>query len=160
MCVGTRVSLLHTRACYPLLYIYPPPPRSWLHRFCTNTPAIVVYRSFRFFPPSFRAFPGAPTYHCVLFFLLFAASSPFKSFFFYFPTIIIPSNFAHSKRWRKFVEVTPRENAEDSVQNKGPWGWLSLFPTRRKRGALPTRKRRRGGLKRILLVKCRARRSR
>ena len=35
--------------------------------------------------------------------------SSFSFFFFYFPTIIILSNFAHSKRWRKFVEVTPRE---------------------------------------------------
>jgi len=32
----------------------------------------------------------------------------FFFFFFYFSTIIIPSNFAHSKRWRKFVEVTPK----------------------------------------------------
>lgn len=96
VCAGARVSLLHTRDRH-----LPPPPlpsslRARFHRFCTNAPLSSYTDRFSFFPPSFRALLPFPT-------------RAFFRVFFYFPTIIIPSNFAHSKRWRKFVEVTPRE---------------------------------------------------
>lgn len=97
-CAGARVSLLHTRDRLALLSSHLPscPVSSFLHE-CT---AIVVHRSFLFF------FPRPPF---ALSCLSLRVLSFFSFFFFYFPTIIILSNFAHSKRWREFVEVTPRE---------------------------------------------------
>lgn len=164
VCVDTctRVTVAHA-SVLPSSLRLPPTPRRAGFIVSARMHSLSSYTDrFVFFPALLSRFP-APLLLTSMFLSFFFSPPPplpSPSFFFYFPTIIIPSNFAHSKRWRKFVEVTPRENAEDSVQNKEPWGWLSLFPTRRKRGALRARKRRRGGLERILLVKCRARRSR
>lgn len=74
MCAGARVSLLHTRdRVHPPLPSLPAPPcpvSSFLHE-CT---AIVVHRSFLFFPAFLSRSPAFP-YACFLSF----------SFFFYFP---------------------------------------------------------------------------
>lgn len=82
-----------------------PPAFETFHRFCTNASLSSSYTpivSFFFLHSSFALFPLFP---------LFPLSPRASLFFFsfYFPTIIILSNFAHSKRWRKFVEVTPRK---------------------------------------------------
>lgn len=91
-----------------------------------------IHRSFRFFSTLFFAFSSLPPLPAALL------------FFFYFPTIIILSNFAHSKRWRKFVEVTPRKMwripCRVKPRRKGT-GWLFICY---EVSALPRRKRRRG----------------
>lgn len=99
--------------------------------------AIVVVYTDRF------VFFSLPFFRALFSFLL---SSPCRAplFFasFYFPTIIILSNFAHSKRWRKFVEVTPRKMRRIPCRVKPRrrgTGWLfiryemSTFPRRTRR---------------------------
>lgn len=79
-----------------------PPAFETFHRFCTNASLSSSYTSIVslfFLHPSFALFPLFP----------FPPRVSLFFFSFYFSTIIILSNFSHSKRWRKFVEVTPRK---------------------------------------------------
>lgn len=114
VCAGARVSLLHTRDRHP-----PPSAslRARFHRFCTNAPLSSYSNLFSFF----LALLSLSSLSLRVLSFLFP-------FFFYFPTIIIPSNFAHSKRWRKFVEVTPRETRR--IPNKAG---VALYPLRSER---------------------------
>lgn len=165
---GSRGMRRYTRVAVAHASLLPPssPPdqaSSFLHE-CTRyrrTPIVSIFSAL------LSRVPAA--LYILLFFssLFFSPSRLLAPPFFYFPTIIILSNFAHSKRWRKFVEVTPRENAEDSVQNKEPGGEgerVALFIPYAGRTRRPPPPRvnvvaERGGLERILLVKCRAHRS-
>lgn len=95
-----------------------------------------IHRAFRFFflHSSFA-----------LFLPFFPRRARLSFFFpFYFPTIIILSNFAHSKRWRKFVEVTPRKMRRIPCRVKlrrRESGWLFIYIySLRKMSAFPRRK--------------------
>lgn len=94
-CASMHVRRCCTRECYPSsspqfsLYLWVFIVSARMHR----------YRHIRF-----RFFSALLSRSCAL--------------FFYFPTIIILSNFAHSKRCRKFVQVTPRETRRIPCREK------------------------------------------